>query len=460
MPRGLRISRRIFLRATVAASLAGATGAWARAADVRKGHPNILLILVDDLGNGDLESHGAPDIRTPHISALMEAGIRLDQFYANCPVCSPTRAALLSGRYPDIAGVPGVIRTHWDNSWGYLRPDIDLLPAVLRRGGYHTAMVGKWHLGLESPNTPNERGFDTFKGFLGDMMDDYLTHRRHGIDYLRENGLPVFATGHATDLFTDWAVEYVRYQQTAEAPFFLYLAYNAPHSPIEPPDTWLEKVKARQPGIDDKRARLVALIEHMDDGIGRVVQALKDTGQYEDTLIIFCSDNGGDANAGATNGPLRGAKQDMFEGGIKVPCCVSWPGGIAPGQRRNEPVLSMDFYPTLCAMAGVPYDRMVDGADLRPVLFGEGEFDTERALIWMRREGGQHGGQDYYAIRRGDWKLLQNSPFEPFALYNLHDDPMEQAPIEGDHPKRQELARMLCEHMVRAGSVPWQRPTR
>lgn len=458
MARQNRISRRAFLQATAATALAATSTVAARPADVRQGVPNVLLIMVDDLGNGDLESHGAPDIKTPYITELMNAGIRFDNYYANCPVCSPTRAALLSGRYPDMAGVPGVIRTHWDNSWGYLREDIDLLPAVLRRGGYHTAMAGKWHLGLEPPNKPNARGFDYFKGFLGDMMDDYYTHRRHGIDYMREDDTPIYPEGHATDLFTQWSADYIRYQQTAEAPFFLYLAYNAPHSPIEPPEEWLDKVKAREPGIDDKRARLVALIEHMDHGIGQLVQALKDTGQYEQTLIIFCSDNGGDFGAGATNGPLRGGKQDMYEGGIKVPCCVSWPEKIAPAQRNGDPVMSMDFYPTLCAMAGVPFDQNIDGVDLRPVLTGGGHVDPERTMIWMRREGGRYGGQDYYAIRRGPWKLLQDSPFEPFELFNLDEDPMEASPIAGDHPMRGELARALREHMLRTGSIPWQRP--
>lgn len=449
-------SRRAFLQAAAATALA-ATAA-ARPADVRPGNPNILLILVDDLGNGDLESHGAPDMKTPHLNALMEAGVRLDNFYANCPVCSPTRAALLSGRYPDLAGVPGVIRTHWDNSWGYLREDIDLLPAVLRRAGYHTAMVGKWHLGLEAPNRPWERGFDHFQGFLGDMMDDYYNHRRHGIHYMRENERAVFPEGHATDIFSDWAADYIRYQAEAEAPFFLYLAYNAPHTPIEPPDEWLARVKAREPGIADDRAALVALIEHMDDGIGRTVQALKDTGQYDDTMIIFCSDNGGQASAGGTNGPVRGAKQDMYEGGIKVPGCVSWPARIAPAQRRDDPVMTMDFYPTLCQLAGVPFDPRADGVDLAPALWGDGGVDSDRTMIWMRREGGQYGGQDYYAIRRGPWKLVQNSPFEPFELFNLADDPKEAAPVSGNHPMRAELARALREHVLRAGSVPWQRP--
>jgi arylsulfatase A-like enzyme len=430
----------------------------ARPADVRE-KPNVLLIMVDDLGNGDLASLGAPDMETPHIDALMKGGMRFDNFYANCPVCSPTRASLLTGRYPDEAGVPGVIRTHRDNSWGWLRTDVDLLPARLRTAGYHTAMVGKWHLGLETPNLPNERGFDFFKGFRADMMDDYYNHRRHGIDYLYENETLIRPEGHATDLFSAWASEYIHYQAEAEAPFFLYLAYNAPHTPIEPPEDWVEKVKAREPDIDENRALLVALIEHMDDGIGRVVTALKETGQFENTLIVFTSDNGGYLRVGARNGEVRGGKQDMYEGGIKVPMCVVWPEVIQAGQRHAKPFMTMDLYPTLCDLAGVPFDRNIPGTSMLPTLLGTTEPIEDRTMIWVRREGGGYGGQDYYAIRRGPWKLLQNSPFEPLQLFNLENDPLEQQPLPASHAQHRALFNALRDHVNRTGAVPWQPPT-
>ena len=185
--------------------------------------PNVVLILADDLGYGDLSSYGAEDLATPHIDALADRGMRFDRFYANSPVCSPTRAALLTGRYPDLVGVPGVIRTHATNSWGYLAPEAVLLPLVLKRAGYHTALVGKWHLGLEFPNRPQDRGFDVVRGFLGDMMDDYYTYQRHGINYMRYDGDVVEESGHATDVFTDWAVEYIQERERSDAPFFLYL---------------------------------------------------------------------------------------------------------------------------------------------------------------------------------------------------------------------------------------------
>lgn len=167
--------------------------------------PNFLLILTDDHGYGDVSAYGAPDVRTPHLDRLAAEGMRFTTMRANATVCSPSRAALLTGRYPDRVGVPGVIRTHPEDSWGWLDPATPTLADDLKQAGYHTALIGKWHLGLASPNTPNERGFDLFHGFLGDMMDSYTTHLRHGQNYLRRNREVLEADGHATDLFTDWA---------------------------------------------------------------------------------------------------------------------------------------------------------------------------------------------------------------------------------------------------------------
>ena len=200
-------TRRAFLKTASAVTLAALATSCSSKSEKK---PNFLLILVDDLGWGDLSSYGAQDLQTPNIDNLIAEGARFTNFYANCPVCSPTRAALLSGRYQDLVGVPGVIRTHQKNSWGYLDPDAKLMPELLQQHGYQTALVGKWHLGLGSPNTPNERGFDFFHGFLGDMMDDYFTHLRHGNNYMRKNNQEINPKGHATDLFSQWAIDYVQ----------------------------------------------------------------------------------------------------------------------------------------------------------------------------------------------------------------------------------------------------------
>jgi arylsulfatase A-like enzyme len=422
--------------------------------------PNIVMILADDLGYGDLSSYGAPDLQTPNIDALVRGGIRLDRFYANCPVCSPTRAALLTGRYPDLAGVPGVIRSNARNSWGFLSQDAVLLPKLLSKAGYQTALIGKWHLGLQSPNTPNERGFDFFHGFLGDMMDDYYTHLRHGTNYMRRDTTVITPEGHATDVFSDWAVNYLESRATTPEPFFLYLAYNAPHTPIQPPAAWVDRFRVRHPDVPEKRARLAALIEHMDSGIGRVIAALKATRLDRNTLIVFTSDNGGQLDVGANCGPLRGGKQDMFEGGIRVPACAVWPGVIPPTTRSEAVTLTMDLYPTLCAAAGVSVPGPVEGVSLLPLFLNPDTHLPERTLFWMRREGGgRYLGQDYLAVRRGNWKLMQNHPFEPFRLYDLSEDPQEEHDLSStERGVVTQLTALLQQHLQQSATVPWQQP--
>ncbi len=231
------------------ALISGGQASWGVAAEPPTDRgPNFLLIFTDAQGYGDVSTYQPTDVQTPHIDRIAAEGMLFTTMRANCTVCSPSRAALLTGRNADRVGVPGVIRTHPENSWGYLAPSVPTLADELNQVGYHTAIVGKWHLGLESPNTPNERGFDFFHGFLGDMMDSYVTHLRHGNNYMRRDGQVIQPEGHATDLFSDWAIDYLRDRaRQPDEPFFLYLAYNAPHFPIEPPDEWLERVRQRSP---------------------------------------------------------------------------------------------------------------------------------------------------------------------------------------------------------------------
>lgn len=419
--------------------------------------PNILVILVDDLGYGDLSSYGAEDLLTPNIDSLMQAGMRFDNFYANCPVCSPTRASLLTGRFPDMVGVPGVIRTFSRDSFGYLDPKAILLPEVLKKVGYHTALVGKWHLGLESPNTPTERGFDHFYGFLGDMMDDYYTHRRADFNYMRLNQQEIDPQGHATDLFTEAAIKYIQSRRQHKQPFYLYLAYNAPHTPIQPPQQWLEKVENREKGMDEKRISLVALIEHLDDSIGKVIQELKKSDMSDNTLIIFTSDNGGQTAVGGHNGNLNGGKGTMNEGGIRVPMCAVWSDHIERGSRSNLVALTMDIFPTICDAAGAHFDQEIDGDTILPTLLNNNQSLDDRQLVWVRREGGRFGGRAYYAIRQGYYKLLQNSPYEYMQLYNLKDDPMEEMPLSERHEMYKILFTALQDHIIKAGAIPWQK---
>ncbi len=422
--------------------------------------PNILLIFTDDQGYHDVSYYGTKDIRTPNIDKITASGMRFDYFYTNSPVCAPTRASLMSGRYPDYVGVPGLIRQNPENNWGYLDPKTILLPKVLKNAGYRTAHIGKWNLGLEHPNLPNDHGFDLFHGWLEDMMDDYWTHRRFDGNYMRLNEKTIDPEGHATDLFTQWSVDYVKEQSKNKDPFFLYLAYNAPHFPVQPPEKWLQKVKQREPGIDETRAKLVAFIEHMDDGIGQVVKALKESGQYENTLIVFTSDNGGHLPSMANNGPTRDGKQSMYEGGLRVPTSIAWPGKIKSATASDQINLTMDLYPTLLQAAGVKIDHTIEGRSFLNTLLGQKPEHENRSLYFTRREGGlRYGGQAYYALRLGDWKLLQNNPHHAMELYNLKKDPLEENNVIAQEPDMyEELNKLLMAHIQKGGKVPWQKP--
>jgi arylsulfatase A-like enzyme len=424
--------------------------------------PNIIFILTDDLGYGDLSCQGGKDIHTPNIDKLFSQGVRFTNFYANSTVSSPTRASLMTGRYPDMVGVPGLVRAQEKDNWGYLLPSAITLPDMLKKAGYQTGMIGKWNLGLETPNLPNERGFDFFHGFLNDMMDDYWTHLREGINYMRLNKTEINPQGHATDIFSDWAVDYINEKAKEKEPFFLYLAYNAPHFPIQPPEEWLEKVKKREENIDEKRAKNVALVEHLDYGVGRVIEALKKSGQYENTVIIFSSDNGGLLSVAASNGKLRGGKLDMYEGGIKVPTCMVWEGTIKAGTVSDKFGLMMDFYPTICSIAGISVLHTIDGVDLLPGLLGKSkEEEDNRMVYFMRRDGGNCGGLCYYAARKGAYKLVQNTPYENLQLFDIISDPYEESPLDPNleqfRKKFQELTFGLSQHIRKAGAIPWEK---
>ncbi|KAA9356901.1 sulfatase-like hydrolase/transferase [Larkinella humicola] len=426
--------------------------------------PNIVFIFADDLGWGDLSSYGATDLKTPHIDSLLQSGLRFTNFYANSPVCSPSRAALLSGRWPEAMGVPGVIRDDLADSWGYLAPGL-LLPNYLQKAGYHTALVGKWHLGLEPENAPNERGFQEFYGFLGDMMDDYYTKRRNGHNFMRHNRQVIDPPGHATEVFTEGAIRYVNSRKNNPKPFFLYLAYNAPHNPLQPPADWLDRVKKREPTIDPTRAKLVALIEHLDANIGRLLATLKANRQLENTLIVFTSDNGGWGPAKANNGPYRAFKGTMYEGGIRIPAGIAWTGHIQPGRVSDERGQLSDWMPTFLELAGQQATMPVDGKSLVPVFLTNQpdaqklDLLRQRPLFYIRREGNDaFKGLTTQAVRLGDWKLLQPSPFLPFELYNLKDDPKETTDLsKQEKAKANELTRLLMNHIQLGGAVPWQK---
>mgnify|MGYP001819031544 CR=1 FL=1 len=434
--------------ATLPASIQGAADESTR--------PNVLLIMADDLGYGDLSGYGGKDVKTPHLDGLMAEGMRFSEFYANCCVCSPTRAALLSGRYPELVGIPGVVRSYRSGNFGFLTPESIMLPGLFQKAGYHTTLVGMWHLGLSEANRPNQRGFDEFHGFLGDMMEDYWTHRRHGKNYMRKNEAEIDPAGHATDLFTRWAIESIRQRAGSGKPWFQFLSYNAPHSPVQPPKDWLAKVVAREPGITDKRAKLVALVEHMDDGIGKVLEALKQSGQFDNTLVIFTSDNGGSLPHGASNGPLRSGKTHIYEGGIKVPTFIRWPGHVGSGKKTDFQALTMDILPTVADICAVPINHEVDGRSFRKLLLKNDQQPFARPVyhMWL-----QDGTKE--AMRQGDWKLVRDQKGAAFELYNIAQDPYEKVDLANKHPEKlQAMAQLLTAHMQRANQVPWKKPAR
>ncbi|MCH5377015.1 MAG: sulfatase-like hydrolase/transferase, partial [Planctomycetes bacterium] len=324
----------------------------------------------------------------------------------------------------------------------------------------HTAIVGKWHLGLESPNMPNERGFDFFHGFLGDMMDSYTTHLRHGNNYMRLNSEVIEPAGHATDLFSSWAADYLHERaEHSDQPFFLYLAFNAPHFPIEPPPDWLATVKQRAPQLDEKRARNVALVEHLDDRIGQVLEVLKETGLDRNTLVVITSDNGGSLPHAQNNDPWRDGKQSHYDGGLRVPFMLRWPGHVSPGSRCNYAGLVFDVFPTFLELSGATPADDLDATSLVPLLKGD-TITSARDLYFVRREGGlAYGGKSYEALIRGPWKLMQNDPYSPLELYDLQSDPQETNNLAATHKNVfNQLDAALRAHIQVGGATPWQKP--
>ncbi len=434
--------------------------AMARAGD----RPNIVVVLTDDLGYGDTSAYRPDgDVRTPNLDRLVERGMKFTAIRSNATVCSPSRAALMTGHYADRVGVPGLIRSNF-NTWGYLNPQVPTLAERLQEAGYHTALVGKWNLGLTPGTLPNDRGFAHFHGFLDDMMDSYTTHLRRGVNYMRLNREEVKPVGHATAVFTDWAVDYLesRAQAPADEPFFLYLAYTAPHYPIEPPEDALARVKERAPELEEKRALNVALVEDLDTQLGRVLETLKTTGLADNTLIFFTSDNGGALQHAQNNDPWRGGKRDHYDGGLRVPFAATWPGHIPAGSSSDYEGLIFDIFATSLEVAGVEVPDGLDAVSLLPILRGEVSAQTEgRQLYFVRREGELYGGKTYEALIRGDWKLMQNSPFSPLELYNLKEDPQEQTDRIQDEPElAKELTEALALEVQQAGAVPWQAPVK
>ena len=401
----------------------------ARAAD----KPNIIVIVGDDMGYADLGVHGCKDIPTPNLDALAAGGVRCTSGYVSGPYCSPTRAGLLTGRYQTRFG------HEFNPGGGGARPKG--LPTTettmadrLREAGYATGIVGKWHLGNAPDQTPRKRGFDEFFGFLGGAH----TYRPGQGEPILRGESPVEETEYLTDALAREAVAFIDRRQ--DEPFFLYLPFNAVHTPMEATDARLAKFAGIK---DEKRRTYAAMMSAMDDAVGAVAAKLQEAGIADNTLVFFISDNGGPMMRttsvnGSDNSPLRGSKRTTLEGGVRVPFFVKWPAKIPAGKTYDQPVIQIDILSTALAAAGVDSDAdaRLEGVDLLPYLAGAESGAPHDALYW--RLGQQ------MAIRQGDWKLVKydpvvdggRGPATPAKLYNLADDIGETRDLMGAEPER------------------------
>ena len=424
--------------------------------------PNVVVIFMDDMGYADVSCFGAQGYETPNIDRLAQEGSKFTNFHVAQPVCSASRAALLTGCYPNRIGIHGALSPKVTHG---LSADEMTLAEVAKQKGYATAAVGKWHLGHLPPFLPTKHGFDEYYGlpYSNDMWPFHPEAKPGAYPKL-----PMFQNDKIVDedvtpedqerLTTDYTAHAVSFiERNKENPFFLYLAFNAPHFPIEPPDEWLAKVKKRAPQLDEKRALNVALVEHLDDRIGQVLATLKETGLDQNTVVAFSSDNGGSLPHAQNNDPWRDGKQSHYDGGLRVPFMVRWPGHVQAGSRTDYAGLNFDLFPTFLELAGAKASPELDAVSLVPVLEGK-PVEKERELYFVRREGGPaYGGKSYEALIRGDWKLMQNDPYSPLELYNLKNDPQEKNNLRTKAPKIfSELSTALRLHIQRGGSVPWQ----
>jgi arylsulfatase A-like enzyme len=388
--------------------------------------PNIILIMADDLGYGDISCYGGW-VRTPNIDALAQGGMRFTDYHSNGAVCSPTRAALLTGRYQQRCGIDAVVTAKGPaRETGMAQKEITFAE-ILKQRGYATGLFGKWHVGYRVEFNPTKQGFDEFTGYVSGNVD-YHTHiDQADITDWWKGPEKVPEDGYVTDLITEHAVGFLRRHK--DKPFCLYLPHEAPHYPYQgrqdPPERLPGGRKGKKTqGPEIKRAYR-EMIEIMDQSVGRVVETVRKLGLERNTFIFFCSDNG--ANKQGSNGPLNGFKGSLWEGGHRVPAIASWPGRIKPGTTCHQTVLGMDLLPTLASIAGatVPAGLDLDGTDLLGLLTKGAEL-PERTLFWAYR--------NQSAVRQGPWKLLIQDNRE--QLFNLATDPREHTDLAPQHPDR------------------------
>jgi arylsulfatase A-like enzyme len=431
------------------------------AADQPTRKPNVVVIVADDLGYADVGFQGCKDIPTPHLDALAKGGVVCTSGTVTHPFCSPTRAGLLTGRYQQRFGHEYNLTLMPNNKDVGLPVDQTTLADVLKKAGYRTGAVGKWHLGGHASFHPNRRGFDDYFGFLGGGHH-YFDHNRFKTDPqkakadffspLLRNETPVEETGYLTDVLGREAAAFV--DANKARPFFLYLAFNAPHAPLQATPAHLERLK----GIaDEKRRTYAAMVCSVDDAVGVVMAKLKEHKLTDDTLVVFLSDNGGPVAVNASsNAPLRGVKGDVYEGGVRVPFVMSWSAKLKPG-KFDEPVSSLDVFPTVTTAAGadLPKGVSLDGVDLIPHLTGASKSSlANRTLFWRT------GGGESFAARRGAIKLVKNGQ-QPAELYDLAADIGEAKDLAKDRPETLAALQTELDAWNKTLVAPrWQGPTK
>jgi arylsulfatase A-like enzyme len=386
---------RLSCAAFLIASLAG----LASASSIAQTRPNVIFIMTDDLGYGDIGVYGGTDIATPSLDRLAREGVRFTDFYANAPNCSPTRTGFMTGRYQQRYGIEFPLGEKGTVDGRGLSADGRTLPQLLKNEGYATALIGKWHLGYEDNQVPNAHGFDYFFGFQAGFTDFYRHTDGLGNPDLWENRELITRSGYMTDLITEHAVEFIA--DRASAPFFLSVQYNAPHWPYQPPDSpsvAVDNATHLYPHDENPGSRedYAAMVERVDQGIGKIIDAIESAGVTENTLIIFTNDNGGEWLS--RNQPLFQRKSSVWEGGIRVPALMRWPGTVPAGTVTDQVGITMDLTATILAAAGAELPNDLEGIDLMPIVTGQ-EPELSRTLFWRTR-GTQRG------VRSGDWKYI------------------------------------------------------
>ncbi|AEG48145.1 N-acetylgalactosamine-6-sulfatase [Sphingobium chlorophenolicum L-1] len=435
---GAMMSRRDVVSATISA-MALASGAKAteaghlRSAPVGPARkPNILFIVADDLGYADVSCYGRRDYRTPAIDRLAAEGLRFLQGYANSSVCSATRTALITGRYQ--YRLPLGLEEPLDERDVGLPPSHPTLPSILRRQGYGTTLIGKWHLGALPNYSPLKSGYDHFWGFRAGGVD-YFTHKYFGKPDLWDGDVPIERNGYLTDLLAERAIESIDAYAKADRPFLISLHFNAPHWPWEGPADQAESVRLDESGkpeamlhFDGGSQRIYAeMVTRMDMQIGRILDRLDALKIADDTIVIFTSDNGGERFADTW--PFTGRKTELLEGGLRVPAIIRWPGRVAAGEASQQVMMSMDWMPTLLAAAGASADPAypLDGVSLLPALANTSHI-VPRTLCW------RYKNLDQEACRKGNLKYLKI--LENHFLFNVIDDPMERANLKDRMPEQ------------------------